>query len=115
MIKDLIKDDDENMDNYDPQEELSGIKRQISNNPGEGNIGLSRDTWKMNYKMKNELSRKAEKEQLIKEVIIPKLRESVVHENAMPLVEDTKKLITQIDEYQAHAKDLDQTLAEVNK
>lgn len=46
--------------------ELEGINRQLSNKEagagGAANIGHSRDTWKMNYKMKNANGRKAEKD-----------------------------------------------------
>ena len=79
MLKDLVDNDDNNMDNYDPQAELAEFQRQLSNNKGgDGNIAQTRDTWKMNYKMKNQGIRKVEKDKLIKEVIVPSLREKVV-------------------------------------
>lgn len=69
----------------------------------------------MNYKMKNNLERKAEKEKLIQETIIPKLKETVVETKVMPLIDDTKVLIAQIDAYDEHSRELDKTLSEANQ
>ena len=57
MLKELVKEDDDDMENYDPQAQLSDIKRQHSKNDG-ASIAQSRDTWKMNYKMKNNALKK---------------------------------------------------------
>ena len=115
MLKDLVNEDEDNLDNYDPQSELEDFKRQLSNNSGQKNIGQTRDTWKMNYKLKNQGLRKVEKDKLIKEVVVPKLREMVADQEATPLVEDTKNLIKQIDEYQDHSQTLDKSLADATK
>ena len=59
----MIEDDDEKMEKFDPMAELSDINRQLSKNQGkESNIAQTRDTWKMNYKMKNQNLKKAEKD-----------------------------------------------------
>lgn len=98
MLKDLIKNDDEEMENFDPMAELSDINRQLSNNPGgESNIAQTRDTWKMNYKMKNQNMKKAEKDNLVKELVIGKLKDLMVDQVAKPLIQDTKETIKKID------------------
>jgi len=52
---------------------------------------------------------------LINEVIIPKLKETVVETNVYPLVANTKELITKIDDYEEHSRELDKQLGEVNQ
>lgn len=68
----------------------------------------------MNYKMKNVQSRKVEKEKLIQEVVIPKLKEQIVVNYAQPLIDDTHNLIKKIDEYEEHSHELDKKLGEAN-
>lgn len=109
-----MKEQDDELNNFDPMAELLELNRSLSGNPGgkkDMSIGQRKDTWKMNYKMKNNLEHKAEKETLIQEVIIPKLKETVVESSVNPLIEDTKALITQIDEYDEHSRDLDTKLS----
>ena len=74
-----------------------------------------KDAWKMNYKMKNTLDQKAEKEKLIQLVIVPKLRETVVQNTVNPMIEDSKQLITKIDEYDEQSHELDSNLNNARK
>ena len=96
-----MKQQEDEMDDFDPMAELDKINKQVSQKEGQGNRDMSivqrKDTWKMNYKMKNNHAKRAEKDKLIMEVIIPKLKETVVETNVYPKIADTKELITQID------------------
>lgn len=106
------------MDNFDPLAELDKINKQVSNKEAgvrDMSIVQRKDTWKMNYKMKNNHAKRAEKETLINEVIIPKLKETVVETSVYPLITDTKELITKIDDYEEHSRELDKKLTEVNQ
>lgn len=52
---------------------------------------------------------------MIQEVIIPKLKENVVKVSVYPRIEDTKELITKIDEYDERSRELDKKLVAVNE
>ena len=98
--------------------ELEQLNRQLSGNPGDRgseSIGQRRDTWKMNFKMKNNLEQKEEKEKLIQEVIVPKFRATIVQDIANPMIEDTKDLIKRIDEYDDQSRELATKLNDVSK
>ena len=69
----------------------------------------------MNFKMKNNLDQKEEKEKLIQEVIVPKIRENIVQYIVDPMIEDTKDLIKRIDEYDDQSRELATKLNDISK
>lgn len=46
---------------------------------------------------------------------MPKIRETIVQDMVNPMIEDTKQLISKIDEYDEQSRDLDSKFANLNK
>jgi hypothetical protein len=68
-FKDEVLQEQNELDDFDPMAELHKLQESNLNN------NERKSVWKMKYHMKNDLSKKAEKESIINQTLLPGIKE----------------------------------------
>ena len=111
-----MKEQEDALQKFDPLADLNKINDEMhAGQQKQISLAERKDTWKMNYKMKNNFEENKEKEKLIEEVITPQVKEIVQEQIVKPLLADTKDLISKIDEYDENSRALDMQLGAQSK